>query len=79
MTSPFDPEPDVQDNGLEVSITLKAGSGYDAPWIVAKGPRDEVARFIGLEAGAKLSAFNAQVPHLAKHFREQAEAVLPKK
>lgn len=82
--SPFEPEQDpqegitVSENKLEVSVTLKAGTGYDAPWIVAKGPRDEVAAFIGLEAGAKLSAFNAQVPKLAKHFHDKAEEVNPK-
>lgn len=64
--------------GLEVSVTVKYGPEYDAPWLVVRGPRDEVAEFVGLEPGAKLSAFNAQVPKVSDHAHTKYQETNPK-
>lgn len=34
---------------LEVTVTIKHGSGYGAPWTVVKGPPAEVAAYLGIE------------------------------
>jgi hypothetical protein len=80
VTSPFTPEPDVavSENKAEISITLKAGTGYDAPWIVVKGPIDDVAVKSGLEPGSKVSDFMKVVPKMAKFFQDKAAEANPK-
>jgi hypothetical protein len=45
---------------------------------VVKGPRDEVAEFIGLKPGAKLSDFNAQVPKVSDHAHKLYRETNPK-
>lgn len=34
---------------VEVTVTIKHGAGYGAPWTVVKGNPDEVAQFLGIE------------------------------
>ncbi len=34
---------------LEVTATIKAGSGHGAPWHVVKGSPEEVAKYLGVE------------------------------
>lgn len=82
--SPFEPEPDPQEgitlseNHTEITLTFKAGSGYDAPWIGVKGPIDDVAVKVGLEPGSKVSAFMKVVPGMAKFFQDKAAEANPK-
>lgn len=37
MTQPWDEEP-ATESPVSISQTIKFGSGYDAPWLVARGP-----------------------------------------
>lgn len=71
MTDPFETTQAVATEGLTISITVKYGPGFDAPWLVARGPRDDVADFIGLPPGSKLSDFNTRVPLVADHAHKQ--------
>ena len=71
MSEEFEP-------GLQVTVTIKHGGGYEDPWTVVKGPRDEVAEFIGLKPGAKLSDFNAQVPKVSDHAHKLYRETNPK-
>ena len=38
-----------EDMSLEVTVTIKHGAGYGAPWTVVKGSPGEVAGFLGIE------------------------------
>lgn len=35
---------------LEVTVTIKHGAGYGAPWTVVKGTPEDVAEFLGIES-----------------------------
>lgn len=34
---------------LKVTVTIKSGSGYGAPWHVMEGTPDELAKYLGIE------------------------------
>lgn len=55
-----------EDMSLEVTVTIKSGSGHGAPWHVIKGSPAEVAEYLGVENfGGRGSEIQSQVHKVA--------------
>jgi len=58
-----------EQNGTEVSVTLKGGAGYDAPWVVLRAPNVET---MSLMLDEKLSNLLGQAAKYGQAFSGQA-------
>lgn len=65
---------------LEVTVTIKSGSGHGAPWHVIKGTPTEVAEYLGVEDfGGKGSEIQAQIHRVSAWASEDFQALNPGK
>jgi hypothetical protein len=71
MTDPFS----IDTNGVEVSVTCKAGPGYEVPWVVFKGDITEVAKKFGFaeDRDAKASDLLKLAAPVARYFQREWE------
>jgi hypothetical protein len=71
-----------EDMALEVTVTIKSGAGYGAPWHVVKGTPKEIAGYLGIEefpAQGQGSAIQAQLHKVAAWAAGDFESLNPGK